>query len=291
MRVIHDVGRSVSLFEDGEDAVWKYVYAGKPKPYFHPVRTPSGVVLTNFEPHDHLWHRGLWFTFKFVDGDNFWEENHPFGVQESGVPVVDCRDGRAEMTSSLNWIRPKNDTAGKRQIALREERRVIYSSIEADAYALDFDLRLTPCSDVVLDRTPYTTWGGYGGLVMRGTRNWQQTRILLSDGSTTERPVGEVAQWADLSGKLDGGPEATGGFAFFEHPANASHPTPWYGGAEKHQNYLNAAMLFHGALKLEANETLVLRYRVLVHDNLWLRDRLAAAYADYVRATPVEDER
>ena len=37
-------------------------------------RHAVGVVLTQVEPADHPWQRGLWFVVKYVDGDNFWEE-------------------------------------------------------------------------------------------------------------------------------------------------------------------------------------------------------------------------
>ncbi|HEX9441848.1 MAG TPA: DUF6807 family protein, partial [Roseiflexaceae bacterium] len=68
----HVIGQSIALTEQSADrVVWKYIYAGKPKPYFHPVCTPAGHCLTLFEPHDHVWHRGLWFTIKFINGENF----------------------------------------------------------------------------------------------------------------------------------------------------------------------------------------------------------------------------
>ncbi len=80
----HALGRSVELADPANESPrWRYVYAGKPKPYFHPLCTPAGHVLTSFEPHDHVWHRGLWFTIKFVNGENFWEENAPFGTQQT----------------------------------------------------------------------------------------------------------------------------------------------------------------------------------------------------------------
>ena len=49
-----------------------------------------------------------------------------------------------------------------------------------DAYAIDWDITLTPQVDVVLDRTEFTTWGGYGGLALRGRGDWTDTRLLLS---------------------------------------------------------------------------------------------------------------
>src|ERR1019366_3254106 len=54
-----------------------------PKPCIHPFFTPRGHQLSGFEMSDHVWHRGLWFTIKFINGSNFWEERPPFGIQVS----------------------------------------------------------------------------------------------------------------------------------------------------------------------------------------------------------------
>jgi hypothetical protein len=273
MTLVHDIGASIALAGPAApEPLWKYVYAGKPKPFFHPVRTPAGHALSNFEPHDHVWHRGLWFTFKFVNGENFWEERPPFGTQRTlAPPVIAHRGDRIELRGPLQWIRPDG------QSPIIDERRLwAYQPLGDDAYAIDLDTELTPLADVLLDRTPFGTWGGYGGLVLRGTRNWQATRILLSDGTRTERPTGQRALWADLSGKLDGGPDRRGGFAILDHPANARHPSPWYGGCAD-TNYVNAAILFHEPMRLDRGQTLRLRYRVLVHDGepetTWLDDQ------------------
>ena len=51
---------------------------------------------------------------------------------------------------------------------------------------IDWATTLTPDIDVTLDRTPYTTWGGYGGLSFRGTRNWLVRRFLLPGGGFDE---------------------------------------------------------------------------------------------------------
>jgi hypothetical protein len=115
---------------------------------------------------------------------------------------------------------------------------------------------------------------------VRGTRNWQQTRLLFPDGSTSDRPTGIRATWCDLSGKLDGGLEQTGGVAIFDHPDNPRHPTPWYG-ATGPGHYFNAAFLFHEPMSVARGQTLAFRYRVLVHDQIWDVPRLEAAYGTY----------
>ncbi len=278
LTLTHALGRSVALGAPGaERPLWTYVYGGKPKPFFHPLCTPAGHCLSLFEPHDHFWHRGLWFTIKYINGENFWEEYGVFGSQRTLLPpsVAHGPDGRITLDSALDWVRP-----GREEAVFRERRQIDFRPLGGDAYALDFSTVLTAQADLALDRTPFTTWGGYGGLTFRGSRNWQETRLLFSDGSTSERPIGKPALWCDLAGKLDGGPDQVGGIAIFDHPDNLRHPSPWYGSTGP-GHYFNAAFLFHEPLGLAAGEALRLRYRVLVHDGLLDVARLQAAYDNY----------
>lgn len=278
----HDLGRSLELHIEGQEApLWRYTYGRKPKPFFHPLHTPAGFCVSLFEPHDHVWHRGLWFTIKFLNGENFWEENGDFGTQRSPLPptVTHETGGVIAWTHDQLWERPHG--AGS---VFGETRRITYRPLTQDAYALDWDITLVAQTDLLLDRTPYTTWGGYGGLTLRGNRNWQKTRLLFSDGTTSDRPLGIPALWADLSGTFDGGRDQEGGVALFDHPGNPRHPSPWYGGTGT-GHYINAAFLFHEPMRLAAGETLRLRYRVLVHDFLWETGRLQAAYDAFAGQT------
>lgn len=237
---------------------WNHEYDDTPKPHVHPLRTPGGKTLTRVSPPDHPWMRGLWFAVKFVDGVNFWEEKPSeqggFGIQRQ------VRPGR------VHWLRPDGS------VAIDESRTLDHRDLSGTAYAIDWTTTLTPVTaasdaarDVVLDRTPYTTWGGYGGLVIRGAPDWTDTTIVLSDGSEHRRPEGVPARWADLSND-------EGGIAFLDHPDNARHPVPWYGATRSRvygdgwSNYLNAAFLFHEPLTIAAGTSLTLRYRVMVHD-------------------------
>ncbi len=284
LALTHVIGQSITLAGPTADRVlWTYVYAGKPKPFFHPVCTPAGHCLSLFEPHDHVWHRGLWFTIKFINGDNFWEEVEHFGVQRTVQPpsITHGSQGRIDLHTELDWIRQPVDT--EPSSVFREERHIAFEPRESDAYTLDFDTTLTAQADLTLDRTPFTTWGGYGGLVFRGNRNWQATRLLFPDGSTSDRPTGLPATWCDLSGTLDGGPNLTGGVAIFDHPDNPRHPSPWYGSTGI-GHYFNAAFLFHEPMNVASGESLTFRYRVLVHDGIWDVSRLQAAYAAYREA-------
>lgn len=231
------------------------------KPYLHPIHAPNGRLLTRVSPPDHEWHRALWFAVKYVNGENFWEEVEPFGDQ------FDVGDGHIE------WRRPGGEV-------VVDETRTITTA--ADGGAIDWTTTLVPRVDVVLDRTPYTTWGGYGGLTLRGAADWTDTRILLADGSVHRRPEGIPSPWCDLSSDECG-------LLFLDHPSNARHPVPWYGatrsrvyGDDGWSNYLNAAFLFHEPLSLAAGEELTLRYRVIPHDGAWSVESCAEAWRSWV---------
>lgn len=269
------------------DGCWTYRWAARKRPFVHPVRTPSGIELTRDAPEDHPWHHALWFTIKFVNGENFWEEYDAYGVlRHQGPPdVVEGADGRVTLSGELRWIRPDRET-----VALTEQRRLAHVPLGADdAYAIDFETTLTPATDVVFDRTPFTTWGGYGGLALRGRADWHDTRLLLSDGREVERVLGEPGEWCDLSGPV-GDVDRPAGMAFLDAPGNPRHPVPWYAstraatyGDEGWSNFVNAAFLFHEELPLAAGEALSLRHRVVVHDGIWSAERVAGVYADYCR--------
>ncbi|HET6387124.1 MAG TPA: PmoA family protein [Armatimonadota bacterium] len=286
MIIRHSIGNFLELQAPAREApLWRYNYGGKPKPYFHPLHTPAGSCLSLFEPHDHLWHRGLWFAVKFINGENFWEEYGEYGSVVPAAPpgVSHGMDGSIAWEQRLDWQRPNAKGA-----VFAETRVITFRPLDDESYVLDWDVRLTALADLNLDRTPFTTWGGYGGLILRGSRSWQETRLLFSDGSTSERPTGCRATWCDLSGVFDGGVERKGGLALFDHPRNVRHPSPWYG-ATGSGHYFNAAFLFHEPMRLSKDESLRLRYRALIHDGIWDVTRLQRAYDAYAAGAPPDD--
>jgi len=264
---------------------WPYVWDGVPRPFVHPVRTPAGRALSVDSPADHPWHHGLWFTIKFVNGENFWEEYDAFGVLRQQQPprVEALADDAVRSTSALDWVRPDGATVAVRQTLVLTHRPL------GDATALDWDVRLTPAADVTLDRTPFTTWGGYGGLTLRGRPDWHDTRLRLADGNERDRVLGDRSPWCALDGQVaepDGDHRA--GLAVLDHPANPGHPVPWYAstradtyGTEGWSNFLNAAFLWNGPQEVAAGDELRLRYRVLTHDDHWDQARLDTAWDDW----------
>jgi hypothetical protein len=263
------------------DGRWTYAWSASRRPFIHPLCTPSGLVLTREAPDDHPWHHGLWFTIKFVNGENFWEEYDEYGVlRHDGPPEVDHVVGviagdAVVVDGTLRWVRPDRTT-----VVIDENRRFTHRRLGGDAYAIDVEVVLTPRVDVVLDRTPFTTWGGYGGLTLRGNDAWTDTRLLLADGSAHQQIHGIRSRWCDLS-------SAEGGVTIVDHPDNPRFPTPWYGSTKADTygdgwaNFFNAAFLWNEPLSVEAGDVLELRHRVVVHDGEWDVDRIESAATEF----------
>ena len=285
---------------------WTYHWGEVPRPYVHPVTTPLGHVLTVDSPADHPWHHALWFTIKFVNGENFWEEYDDFGllVQDSPPVVTRSDDGAIRAESQLEWHRPPGDGVTGDGVVIREVCVMGRQQLAADASAMDWDIRLTPLVDVTLDRTPFTTWGGYGGLTLRGRPDWHDTALRLPDGGERPRVLGERAPWCALDGAIgfvgdrdDTADEREGvqlvdpevGMVMFDHPGNPNHPTPWYAstradtyGSQGWANFANAAFLWDGPIRVPAGDELRLRHRFIAHDGRWSLERIDEEWGAWI---------
>lgn len=259
--------------------LWTYDWGSTDKAFVHPVRTPAGHVLTDFEPDDHTWHRGLWSTFKYLNGVNFWDERpgEDFGVQRPEAPPTwDVTDGVATIRHDLVWIGPDGP-----EPYVHEQRTYRHISLDEQAYAIDVATVLRAGRDLSIDRQPYNgRWGGYGGITFRAHPGFLAHGVVrLSTGEVTDRPLGVRAAWAELSAELSHQPGVMCGVAIFDHPRNPRHPTPWYGGAQDDKfPYLNAATVFHEPMTVRPEEPVSMRHRVVVHDGEWGAARIEQAY-------------
>ena len=78
----------------GTAVVWQFNYKTEEgKPYFHPITVAGSPALTDFRPADHPWHRALWFSWKYINGVLYWEEDRKTGkapgeTELTGVKVT-----------------------------------------------------------------------------------------------------------------------------------------------------------------------------------------------------------
>jgi hypothetical protein len=271
----------------GEGVLWKFNFGpDRTKPCFHPLATVDGRVITCDAPPDHPWHHGLWFSWKYINGVNYWEADRATGRPEgqttwSDVRVTTRDDHSARLTMTLDYRGPSGADA-----VLRELRAIDVHSPTGDSYVIDWTAQFEAREDVVLDRTPPAAGapGGYAGLSVRFAQQLSDRQATNRDGvvefSHGDRHRGHGDAF-DYSGKLDDG---SAGLAILDYPENPRHPTPWYLIRSKNMSYINAAFLHDAPLKLAAGQSFVLRYRVVVHNGRWDAAQLSRASDEYARA-------
>ncbi|HEX6962951.1 MAG TPA: PmoA family protein [Lacipirellula sp.] len=272
---------AVALTLHGQ-VVWQYNYDPQlAKPYFHPLATTTGQVLTWNQPQDHVWHHGLWFSWKFINGVNYWEHNDagaPEGRTDwSDVQVVTRKDYSSSITMELRYL------AADTEVALLERRWIKVSPpAESGDYRIDWTSTFTAIQPAKLDRTPPQPQapGGYAGLSVRFADNFADRQAvdlagpIADDGDRFRGQSGAL----EYNGVVGGAPA---GLAILDSPANPRHPTPWYLIRAPKMSYVNAAFLHDEPLSLAAGEQFTLCYRVVVHNDRWNTADLQSAYHEF----------
>lgn len=286
---------SLALLQGGKP-VWQFNFGTNhaTKPFFHPVALPGGAALTSQSPPDHRWHYGLWFSWKYLNRLNYWEQDR----QGVSAGLTEWRTPRAELRPDHS-ARLEMDLVYRPHLAqdpvLTEKRTVVISRPAPDgSYAFDWKMVFTAgAAAVKLDRTPPARQGtemipgGYAGLSIRLTQDLRDAQVeaTAEKGAKKNNRHGYAATASDFNGRLGTG-EA--GVAILDHPANPRAPTRWYAITDPAVPfwYLNAAWLQLEPFELPAGGSFTLRYRVIVHPDRWTPARLEAEQARYRRESP-----
>ena len=276
----------------GDSTRWRFSYDPKAgKPYFHPVAAAHGPSLTNFKPEDHPWHYALWFSWKYVNRVNYWEENRVSG-QAAGAtrwsaPTIDARpDGSARITMRLTYARPTGD------VDLSEARVLDVSAPASDgSYTIDWSMRFTAGKDgAVLDRTPMpgepngVINGGYAGLSARLAAMPATMSVMSTEGPVTEFRGERVRpNAAAVAGNFSIEGRDIGGFAILSDPSNIREQAPWYIIDSKRDfRFICAAILAPSPRTIPADGELALRYRVAIKPTAWTQAELREAVRRFV---------
>jgi type 1 glutamine amidotransferase len=280
-------GDGTIALADGDGEIWRFHHGPRAgKPHFHPLALPGHAALTWQDPPDHPWHHGLWFSWKLINGVNFWEESRATGRSDgttewSNVEIATGDDFSAAIEMDLAYRVDDGESA------LRERRQILIAPPgPGGRYHLDWTMTFTAARDVLLDRTPLPgepggkVYGGYAGLSARLTSALRERQAVSAEGPVSfehERHRSR-ARALDYSGLVNGVPM---GIAILDHEDNVNTPSPWYvirGGV---MSFFSPAVICDAPRALAAGETMTLRYRVIMHPGRWTAARLAREHARF----------
>ncbi|HVP18761.1 MAG TPA: PmoA family protein [Spirochaetia bacterium] len=274
LRAIHEVGEHVSICTEDGSLLVRFSYGGDIHyPYWAPVCTPSGASISIFSPHDHIWHRGLWMVWKYVNGVNFWEG--PFsGEPVHGaqvVPEIDSiRVGKNSVSVSLRVEWKTSD--GRSPLSEKRSFVLTWPSAEAPYYYMDVTSELAANGEeAVISAVDIKQfdWGGYGGIGFRASRDIASfpDRLIISSGGKVSHEVhGMRGDWAAYCGLRDGSLGSTwAGFALIDARNNPVHPVPFHASAEG-ICYIGTAPARYGSFTIAAGSPRVFRNRFVCFD-------------------------
>jgi len=245
-------------FRAGKEVVTVYQYAGEvqlekgdgkkllAKPFFYPLNAPNGVQVTRGWPMvrgtagektDHYHQKSVWFCHgdvipeglelkvkssdKRVHGVDFWSETTGHGrivCTDVGEPKAVSKS-HASVTTRNAWQAP-NGTA------ILEETRTLHVMMLPAGRLLIFDI------DLHAAVCPITFGDTKEGSM--GVRVNDSFRLEIKEGGTITSSQGgvakamakdnlpmwgEIAEWHDYTGLIDG---KTAGITIFDHPTNAN---------------------------------------------------------------------
>jgi Methane oxygenase PmoA len=278
---VHVDGKPFTTFHYGSEAN---------KPFLAPLRSASGKIVTRHFPqeevagesHDHLHHRGLWFSYDDVNGVKFWENDPSYTKPNIGRIVVrnaSWKDGdhSGTLTAVMEW----RDPGGK--VLLIENRDMTFYSDPA-LRTVDFKITLTAAEEVTFGDTKE------GAFAIRLADNFTEkkgAKMVDADGRATMANIwGKRSNWVDYTAEVDG---ERLGVAMFDSPQNPRHPTYWHA-----RDYGLFALNPFGQnafdqskeeshWKLASGQKVVFRWRVVIHPGDAETGHVADLYNQYAK--------
>jgi hypothetical protein len=263
---------SIQALRDGAE-LFRYVFRPgdppleSPRPYFHPVRTLTGEIVTDCRPGDHPWHKGISWSLPNVGPDNFWggptyrrgdgyiQLDNNGTTRHDAFGEVQADAGEARLAERLTWVSAAGAT-------LFTERRLISATALPDGsgWTCAFQSTMRNVSGRPVAIGSPTTEGrdnaGYGGLFWRGPAAFAGGRVLTPDGTGGDEFMGWRGPWLAFAT-----PAAT--LLFRDSPANPGYPCQWFVRSTAYACVCPGAF-FATAVQLAAAQELTLRYDIVV---------------------------
>jgi hypothetical protein len=267
----------IDVVKDGAN-VLRYNYGIVPPPlgqsklyersgFIHPLWSPTGAVLTDIHPPDHIHHVGIWMPWTKTEFEgkeiDFWNLNKGEGTVRF-VKFLSTSSGPVYGGFQAEQEHVALKVADGEKVILREVWDVrVYDVGGPDKgyWLVDFKSIQRCIADSPLHQVEYR----YGGFGFRGARQWkdEDSACLTSEGKTRVDGHATRACWCDNSGKI----ENWQGVTFYSHPENFRHPESMRIWPPEHKHvFFNFAPSQLGDWEMKPGEDHVFRYRLYVHE-------------------------
>ena len=232
--------------------------------FIHPCWTPSGTVVTDQFPPDHLHQSGLFLAHTKTEFEgrtpNFWD-------LLGGTGQVRFKEVKGTSSGPVfGELRVEHEhmdlSAPDGKVALVETWSVRVWNIggrDADFWVCDVTSILNCATPSPLRLLKYH----YGGMALRGARSWDadHARFLTSEGKDRLAGNHTRPRWCDLSGPIG---DRMAGIAFLTHPANFRAPEPLR--IHPTMPYMVYSPSHLGDWEITPDKPHVSRYQFVIHD-------------------------
>ncbi len=277
--------QQIAVTIDGKDFTTYQTDPKWKKPFFSPVKTSAGTVITRKleleDSKDHPHHKGVWVAVDEVNHNRFWAELAT--IQNAKVELVKAEGNPAELKVTNNWL-----GADGEPVVIETTNIKIYGN-----RLLTYDIQFTAGKKPV---TWADTKEGLFGIRVADTMREKQTKpdtpagkVTNADGlKTTAECWGKPSNWVDYTGLVEG---KTHGVAIFDHPKNfrkSRYHVRDYGlftiNPFGQKSYTNGTLPADDLVQ-EAGKTIRLRYGLYIHDGDAAEGKVADTYTSYVKQT------
>ncbi|MBX3746303.1 MAG: PmoA family protein [Verrucomicrobiae bacterium] len=251
--------------------------------YLHPVHTPSGRIVTDDYPPNHIHHHGFWWSWPRTVFEerrpDFWNMGEQRG--RTDFEALDAFE-HGPVFASLHARQVFTDVlVDPPRIALRETWEIRLFALSPRAGVHLFDLNSSqsvPDASAVLFPRYY-----YGGFAFRGPWAWNgpaAARYLDANGVTNRVAANETrARWFWLGGTVE---DALSGVAVLGHPTNFRAPQPLR--VHPREPFVCWTPSQLGDWSIQPDSPLHSRYRIVTLDGEPDPARIEALWHDF--ATP-----
>jgi len=251
------VGSKINVTIDGKYFT-SYIFSPDEKyPFFYPVNGPlSGGSVTSMRNGEYPHHSSLFFGCDRVNDGNYWQE----GLERGRIISVNAevlREGgdTVVISDECIWSRPGAFSP------VKDRRIIVITSPSVTVRQIDVAITMEMLMDVHILKTNHSLLSARMAADL-SVKNGGT--MVNAEGIKNEKETfGKPSPWIDFYGKRG---EAIEGLAILQHPSNPWYPSPWF---TRDYGFISPTPMYwpqNGEETfMKKGETLLLRYRVLVH--------------------------